>query len=74
MLNPRDLHTQSKASNQRIIDYVGNNEERMAELMGHFFGADTRICQVTSWAVGHIGELHPNLVQPYHQKLITTLK
>ena len=49
----------SKALTLRIIAYIGNDADRLAELMKCFFDKEWRICQQAAWAVGLIGEKQP---------------
>ncbi len=74
MLKEYNLTLNTKENIAKIIAYVGSDEERMSELIKHFVGKDTRVCQVTSWAVGHIGEQQPNLLAPYHNLLVSNFK
>jgi hypothetical protein len=60
----------SKVMTLRILDYIGQDAERMAELMTCFFDEEWRICQRAAWAVGLLGETQPQLVEPYLEKML----
>ena len=64
----------SKTIINQVIDYVGNNQQRLDELMRLFLGDHMRISQRSSWAVGHIGEQQPQLFDKYHPHLIEHLR
>jgi hypothetical protein len=63
----------SKALTLRIIAYVGSDTSRMAELMTCFFDGEWRVCQRAAWAVGLIGEKHPQLIEPYLKQMLLNL-
>ena len=60
----------NKQTRDEIVDYVGNSPEKFSELMDLFISGNTRVSQTTSWAVGILGEKHPELITPYHQSLL----
>jgi hypothetical protein len=64
----------SKALTLRIIAYIGNDQNRMAELMACFFDAKWRVCQRAAWAVGLLGEKQPQLIEPYLEQMLFNLK
>jgi hypothetical protein len=64
----------SKALTLRIVAYIGNDANQMAELMACFFDAEWRICQRAAWAVGLIGEKQPQLIEPYLEQMLLNLK
>jgi hypothetical protein len=64
----------SKTLTLRIIAYIGNDANRMAELMACFFDKEGRICQRAAWAVGMIGEKQPQLIEPYLEHMLLNLK
>ncbi len=63
----------SKALTLRIINYIGDDAERMAELMDCFFADQYRLCQRASWAVGYMAEKNPTLLEPYLERMILNL-
>jgi len=63
----------STASRNRIINYV-DDKKKMKELMDCFFSTDLRICQRASWPITFIARKRPELIQPYHEKLVANLE
>jgi hypothetical protein len=64
----------SKAMTLRIIAHIGKDASAMAELMACFLDAEWRVCQRAAWAVGMIGEKHPQLIEPYLEQMLLNLK
>src|SRR5437016_385092 len=75
-MNIRDaiLEVHSKAQAQKIVDYVGDDVERFAELMRLFMGPVYRITQRAGWPVSYCIQLHTELVKPYFGKLLKQLE
>ena len=63
----------SKDLTLRIINYIGDDADRMAELMACFFSDQYRLCQRASWAVGYMAEKNPTLLEPYLERMILNL-
>lgn len=57
----------------QIIQFVGTNETRFHELISLFFEGNNRISHTASWAVIHLAEKNPQLIDSYHQKLVDLL-
>lgn len=68
------LEVHSKAQATKIADYVGDDEERFAELMKLFLGPVYRVSQRAAWPVSYCIERNPELVKPYFGKLIEQLE
>ena len=68
------LAEHSKAQTEKIVDYVGDDRERFAELMGLFLGPVYRVSQRASWAVSNCIERHPDIVKPYYGKMLVQLE
>jgi hypothetical protein len=64
----------TKSTINQIINYVGEDANIFKDLMKFFLSEDRRVTQLTSWAVGHIGENQPQLIAPFHLDLINQLK
>ena len=64
----------SKSQTMKIVNYVGVNAERFAELMSLFLGDTYRLSQRAAWAVNYCAENHPELVKPYFSKLVAQLE
>ena len=63
----------SKALTLGIINYIGDDDDRMAELMACFFSDEIRLSQRASWAVGYMAEMNPTLIEPYLERMILNL-
>lgn len=64
----------SKRQTMRIVEYVGDDAERFAELIGIFFEDEFRYAQRAAWALNYCVERHPGLAGPYLEKLVDLLK
>ena len=67
------LREHSKANVNKIIDYIGSDEDRFAKLMQIFLKGDYRTTQRSSWIVSEYAELYPFLIKPYFKNLIDKL-
>ena len=75
-MNLRDeiLAEHSKRQTGRIVEWVGNDPKRFAELMRLFLGDVYRITQRAGWPLSNCVEKHPELIKPYFAKLLTQLE
>lgn len=75
-MNIRDalLEVHSKARAEKIVDYVGHDPEKFAELMKLFLGPVYRVTQRAAWPVSYCIERHPELAKPYFGRLIEQLE
>ena len=75
-MNIREVLSQghSKELRDAIIAYVGNNPDRMAELMDCFFDKNLQINQRSSWPLNFIARKSPQLMEPYHQLMMDNLE
>jgi hypothetical protein len=64
----------SKILTDELVAFIGNNAERMTELMACFFDEEWRICQRAAWAVGLIGEQQASLIEPFLEQMLLNLK
>jgi hypothetical protein len=64
-------HTKSQCD--RIVDYIGNEKERFAELMQLFFHGEYRIIQRAAWPMSYCVRYHPELIRPYFKPLLDHL-
>jgi hypothetical protein len=58
---------------KRMVEWIGQDAERVAALMQVFTSGPYRICQRASWVVGHLGQRHPHLMMPWLPVLIEHL-
>lgn len=64
------LKEHSKENSERIATWVGNNPERMRQLIDHFLHDEYRVVQRLSQVVGKIGDKNPELIQQYLDTLV----
>lgn len=64
----------SKTNTQRIVNWVGQNVARFAEVMDFFLGQDYRLVQRSAWVVGEIALKEPMLMRPYASRLLAALE
>ncbi|NOQ75973.1 MAG: hypothetical protein GQ574_28460 [Crocinitomix sp.] len=64
----------SRRNWDKVIAYVGEDDERFAELIHIFFIGETKSIIGTSQAVGVISEKQPRLIRPYVIDLVAYLK
>lgn len=64
----------SKHQTMAVVNYIGADAKRFAELMKIFFGDEYRLTQRASWAVNYCAEHHKELVKPYFGKLVRQLE
>lgn len=68
------INEHSKQNTIKIVNYIGDDAEKFAELMEIFFGDDYRLTQRSAWAVNYCAENNPQLIKPYFEKLIDLLQ
>jgi hypothetical protein len=68
------LAEHSKRQIARIVEWVGNDPQRFAELMRLFLGDVYRITQRAGWPLSNWIEKHPELINPYFGKLLKQLE
>lgn len=56
-----------------IVDYIGTDAARFAELVGIFLGDEYRPTQRAAWPLSYCVQLHPELVKPYLGKFLDQL-
>jgi len=74
-LNIRQIFSegQSRSTTEEIVEYIGGDHTRFAELMGVFNNGDYRLKQCSAWPISVVAEDHPELGLPYLSKLIDDL-
>jgi hypothetical protein len=68
------LKEHSKAQCKNIVDYIGNDTTRFAELMKAFFADEYRVTQRAAWPLSYCVQDHPELITPYFARLIEMIK
>ncbi len=64
----------SKAMTLRIVAYIGNDANRLEELMTCFFDGNWWMCQRAAWPMSFVGEKNPTLIEPYLERILLNLK
>lgn len=60
----------SRQSTMAIVEFIGDDPKRFAELMKLFFAGDYRLTQRAAWPMNYCAERHPKLILPYLPKLL----
>lgn len=63
----------SKQQTAAIVEYIGDDAARFAELMKIFFAGEYRLTQRAAWPMNYCAEQHSQLIQPYLPKLLKCL-
>jgi len=64
----------SKRQATAIVEFIGDDAQRFAELMKLFFAGEYRLTQCAAGIMGYCVELRPDLIRPYLPKLLDCLK
>lgn len=64
----------SKQQTMAIVEFIGEDPKRFAELMKVFFAGDYRLTQRAAWPMNYCAERHPKLILPYLPKLLDCLE
>lgn len=65
-------HTHNMAA--KVVNYIGNNPKRFAELIQIFLEGPYRLTQRASWPISICVEQHPDLVKEHLNVLLTFMK
>lgn len=64
-----------KADCTKIVQWIGNNQERFNTLFGLFlYDDDWCVTQKASWPLSYAVQAHPELIKPHFGKLLKNLK
>lgn len=76
IMNLRDtlLAEHSKAQCMKIVKWVGNDPQRLNELMKLFLSGETIVVQRAAWPLSYAIQAHPALIKPHFGKLIRNLR
>ncbi len=64
----------SKRQTMAIVEFIGDDPKRFAELMKLFFAGEYRLTQRAAWPMNYCAERHPALILPYLPKLLDCLE
>lgn len=65
------LREHSKVQMQKIVEFVGSDSKRFAELVELFLHGPYRVTQRAAWPLSNCVKAYPELVQPHLKKLIS---
>lgn len=68
------LKEHSKEQTMKIVQYLGSDATRVAELMDIFLTEDYRLNQRSSWVIHHLSEKNPYLLKPYLPQMVEKLE
>ncbi len=68
------LKENSKANWSAMADHIGSNPDRFAKAMTLYLNEEYRITQRVSQVIGKVIDKHPQLIEPYFEVLISSLK
>jgi len=64
----------SKRQTMAIVEFIGDDARRFAELMKIFFAGEYRLTQRAAWPMNYCAQRRPELILPYLPKLIGYLE
>jgi len=68
------LQEHSKKHTVKIVNYIGNNQQRFDELIKLFLGNEYRVTQRAAWPLSYCVQAHPNLIRKHLKKIILNMK
>ena len=68
------LSDHSRATTNKIVDYIGNNPSRFQELVNLFLTGPYRVTQRAAWPLSYCVHNHPALIKPHLKKVLDHLK
>lgn len=72
-IRARILKEHSRANAEAIADFVGDDAQRFAELMGHMLDDEHRVAQRAAYSATIVCGRHPVLAKPYVKRLLDVL-
>jgi hypothetical protein len=67
------LKENSKANCMRIVKWIGDSEERFAQLVDVFLHDEYRVVQMAAWPLSYVLEAHPELAKKHLPVLLRNL-
>jgi hypothetical protein len=64
----------SKRQTMAIVEFIGDDARRFAELMKLLFAGEYRLTQRAAWPMNYCAKRRPELIRPYLPKLLDCLK
>jgi hypothetical protein len=64
------LYNHSKATTNKVINWIGNDPERFKSLINLVLGKDQLLAQRAAWPMSYIVVEQPHLIYPYLNKIL----
>lgn len=64
------LTEHSKSNTLKMLQWIGNDEYRIEQLIRLLLSDDSRVVQLASWLVSSLAERHPALMEKYLSEII----
>jgi hypothetical protein len=68
------LAEHSRAQTDKIVKWIGSNQQRFDELFGLFLNDEYRVIQRAGWPLSYCVQKHPELIRKHFTKLIKNLR
>lgn len=69
------LAAHSKAQTEKIVQWIGSNQQRFDELFSLFLhDEEYRVVQRASWPLSNAAEAHPSFITPHFSGLLSNLE
>ncbi|MEL6720614.1 MAG: hypothetical protein AAFP82_18060 [Bacteroidota bacterium] len=68
------LEKHSRDQMLRVVEVIKAEPARAEELMNIFFGEEKLLLQRSAWAIRHLSDQRPDLVEPYLEQMIKNLR
>ena len=68
------LTAHSKAQTEKIVQWIGSDQQRFDELFSLFIHDEYRVVQRASWPLGNAVEAHPSFITPHFSSLLSNLE
>ena len=67
------LREHSKKQKDKIVNYVGNDPKRFAQIVEVFLQGPYRVTQRAAWPLSYCVEKYPDLLKPHFRKIFKQL-
>lgn len=68
------IEEHSKAQCTRIVNYIGNNQQRFDKLVHIFLNDEYQVVQRAAWPMSYSVIAHPSLIKKHLKKIVHNLK
>jgi hypothetical protein len=68
------LAEHSKANTQKIVQWIGNDPEKIQKLIDILHTGEYRLVQRATWVMSDVAEIHPDLMKKYVPEFVEKLK